>query len=111
MSLNRISLYGIPKNYDFKKDFAETNARLPEMMKNEKKAGQRPKAVKPFVLQQVRILQQALNQRKPKTNKPVELKPIHGKEGSRALIKSEVRMEIPETKCSDDALRKRMERA
>ena len=35
----------------------------------------------------------------------------YGKEGARALIKSEVRKEIPETKFSDDALKKRMERA
>ncbi|GES95235.1 hypothetical protein GLOIN_2v1598305 [Rhizophagus clarus] len=32
-------------------------------------------------------------------------------QGARALVKSEVRKEIPETKFSDDALKKRMERA
>ncbi|GBB86370.1 hypothetical protein RclHR1_12800002 [Rhizophagus clarus] len=44
-------------------------------------------------------------------NRYKELKPTYGKEGSRALVKSEVRKEIPETKFSDDALKKRMERA
>jgi len=39
-----------------------------------------------------------------------ELKLVHGKDGARALVNSEVREEIPETKCSSDALRKRMER-
>ncbi|CAG8765060.1 40816_t:CDS:1 [Gigaspora margarita] len=40
-----------------------------------------------------------------------ELKPEHGKDGSQALVKSEVRKAIPEAKCSDEALRKRMERS
>ncbi|PKY57119.1 hypothetical protein RhiirA4_428747 [Rhizophagus irregularis] len=40
-----------------------------------------------------------------------ELKPTYGKEGARALVKNEVRKEISETKFSDDALKKRMERA
>ena len=44
-------------------------------------------------------------------NRYKELKPTYGKEGARALVKSEVRKEIPETKFSDDALKKRMERA
>ena len=39
-----------------------------------------------------------------------ELKLVHGKDGTRALVNSEVREEIPETKCSNDALQKRMER-
>ncbi|CAG8833653.1 1045_t:CDS:2, partial [Gigaspora margarita] len=39
------------------------------------------------------------------------LKPEHGKDGSQALVKSEVREAIPEAKCSDEALRKRMERS
>ena len=33
-----------------------------------------------------------------------ELKLVHGKDGARALVNSEVREEIPETKCSNDAL-------
>jgi len=40
-----------------------------------------------------------------------ELKPSCGKDGANALVKEEVRKQIPETKFSDDALRKRMERA
>ncbi|CAG8815092.1 26877_t:CDS:2 [Gigaspora margarita] len=40
-----------------------------------------------------------------------ELKPEHGKDGSQALVKSEVRKAIPEAKCSDEALRKRMEKS
>ncbi|CAB4480860.1 unnamed protein product [Rhizophagus irregularis] len=40
-----------------------------------------------------------------------ELKLEHGKDGSQALVKSEVRKAIPEAKCSDEALRKRMERS
>ena len=40
-----------------------------------------------------------------------ELKLEHGKDGSLALVKSEVREAIPETKCSDEALRKKMERS
>ena len=40
-----------------------------------------------------------------------ELKLDHGKDGSQALVKSEVRKAIPEAKCSDKALRKRMERS
>jgi hypothetical protein len=40
-----------------------------------------------------------------------ELKLEHGKDGSLALVKSEVRGAIPETKCSDEALRKKMERS
>ncbi|CAG8850043.1 30804_t:CDS:2, partial [Gigaspora margarita] len=40
-----------------------------------------------------------------------ELKPEHGKDGSQALVKSEVRKAIPEAKCSDEALRKRIERS
>lgn len=36
-----------------------------------------------------------------------ELKLVHGKDGAQALVNSEVREEIPETKCSNDALRKR----
>jgi hypothetical protein len=40
-----------------------------------------------------------------------ELKLEHGKDGSQALVKSEVREAIPEAKCSDEALRKRMERS
>ncbi|GBB96879.1 hypothetical protein RclHR1_02860012 [Rhizophagus clarus] len=40
-----------------------------------------------------------------------ELKLEHGKDGSQALIKNEVREAIPEAKCSDEAaLRKRMKR-
>jgi hypothetical protein len=38
-----------------------------------------------------------------------ELKPGNGKDGSHTLVKSEVRESIPEAKCSDEALRKRME--
>ncbi|KAF0484859.1 hypothetical protein F8M41_022899 [Gigaspora margarita] len=44
-------------------------------------------------------------------NQYKELKLTYGKEGARVLVKSEVRKEIPETKLSDDALRKRMKRA
>jgi len=44
-------------------------------------------------------------------NRYKELKPTYGKEGARALVKSEVRKEISKTKLSEDALRKRMERA
>ncbi|CAG8849145.1 27094_t:CDS:2, partial [Gigaspora margarita] len=44
-------------------------------------------------------------------NQYKELKLTYGKERARVLVKSEVRKEIPETKLSDDALRKRMERA
>ncbi|UZO21942.1 uncharacterized protein OCT59_014323 [Rhizophagus irregularis] len=40
-----------------------------------------------------------------------ELKPSCGKDGANALVKEEVRKQIPEIKFSDDALRKRMERA
>ena len=40
-----------------------------------------------------------------------ELKPSYGKDGSEALVKKEVRETIPETKCSDEALRKRTERS
>jgi len=40
-----------------------------------------------------------------------ELKLEHGKDGSQALVKSEVREAISEAKCSDEALRKRMERS
>ncbi|CAB4416944.1 unnamed protein product [Rhizophagus irregularis] len=40
-----------------------------------------------------------------------ELKPDNGKEGARALVKDEVRKQIPETKFSEEALRKRIERA
>ena len=40
-----------------------------------------------------------------------ELKLEHGKDGSQALVKKEVRMAIPETKCSDEALRKKTERS
>ncbi|KAF0459844.1 hypothetical protein F8M41_000699 [Gigaspora margarita] len=40
-----------------------------------------------------------------------ELKLEHGKDGSQALVKSEVREAIPEAKCSDKALRKRMKRS
>ena len=41
-----------------------------------------------------------------------ELKLEHGKDGSLALVKSEVRKAILETKCSaDEALRKKMERS
>ena len=43
-------------------------------------------------------------------NRYKELNPTYGKEGARALIKNEVRKEISETKFSDDALKKRMER-
>src|SRR4051794_32596942 len=39
-----------------------------------------------------------------------ELKLEHDKDGSQALVKSEVRKAIPEAKCSDEALRKRMKR-
>ncbi|RGB41826.1 hypothetical protein C1646_662686 [Rhizophagus diaphanus] len=38
-----------------------------------------------------------------------ELKPEHGKDGFQVLVKSEAREAIPEAKCSDEALRKRME--
>ncbi|CAG8853493.1 41247_t:CDS:1, partial [Gigaspora margarita] len=44
-------------------------------------------------------------------NQYKELKPTYGKEGARALVKSEVRKEISKTKLSEDALQKRMERA
>ncbi|CAG8833266.1 5893_t:CDS:1, partial [Gigaspora margarita] len=44
-------------------------------------------------------------------NQYKELKPTYGKDGAKALVKSEVRKEIPEAKFSDDALKKRMERA
>ncbi|KAF0522138.1 hypothetical protein F8M41_015593 [Gigaspora margarita] len=44
-------------------------------------------------------------------NRYKELKPTYGKEGARALVKSKVRKEISKTKLSEDALRKRMERA
>ncbi|CAG8822576.1 17274_t:CDS:2 [Gigaspora margarita] len=40
-----------------------------------------------------------------------ELKPEHGKDGSQALVKSEVRKAIPEAKCSDEALWKKIERS
>ncbi|RGB43546.1 hypothetical protein C1646_802017 [Rhizophagus diaphanus] len=40
-----------------------------------------------------------------------ELKPEHGKDGSKAIVKKEVRKAIPETKYSDEALRKRTERS
>jgi hypothetical protein len=40
-----------------------------------------------------------------------ELKPEFGKDGSEAIVKKEVRVAIPETKCSDEALRKRTERS
>ncbi|KAF0469871.1 ATP dependent DNA helicase [Gigaspora margarita] len=43
-------------------------------------------------------------------NRYKELKPTYGKEGARALVKSEVRKEIFKTKLSEDALRKRIER-
>ncbi|CAG8807008.1 26746_t:CDS:2, partial [Gigaspora margarita] len=39
------------------------------------------------------------------------LKPKYGKDGSQALVKSKVRKVIPEAKCSDEALQKRMERS
>ena len=39
-----------------------------------------------------------------------ELKPEFGKDGSEAIVKKEVRVAIPETKCSDEALRKKTER-
>ena len=44
-------------------------------------------------------------------NRYKELKPTYGKEGYQALVKREVREAIPETKRSDEALRKRMERS
>jgi hypothetical protein len=44
-------------------------------------------------------------------NRYKELKPTYGKEGAKALVKSEIRKEIPDAKLSDDALKKRMERA
>ncbi|CAG8748258.1 37042_t:CDS:2, partial [Gigaspora margarita] len=44
-------------------------------------------------------------------NRYKELKPTYGKDGARALVKSEVRKEIPEAKFSNDAFKKRMERA
>ena len=34
-----------------------------------------------------------------------------GKNGSEAIVKKKVRVAIPETKCSDEALRKRTERS
>ncbi|PKY49658.1 hypothetical protein RhiirA4_405701 [Rhizophagus irregularis] len=37
-----------------------------------------------------------------------ELKPEHGKDGFQVLVKSESREAIPEAKCSDEALQKRM---
>ncbi|PKC04914.1 hypothetical protein RhiirA5_421597 [Rhizophagus irregularis] len=37
-----------------------------------------------------------------------ELKPEHGKDGFQVLVKSESREAIPEVKCSDEALRKRI---
>ncbi|CAG8656036.1 2380_t:CDS:1, partial [Scutellospora calospora] len=40
-----------------------------------------------------------------------ELKPKFGKDRSEAIVKKEVRVAIPETKCSDEALRKRTERS
>ncbi|GBC13853.2 hypothetical protein GLOIN_2v1709640 [Rhizophagus irregularis DAOM 181602=DAOM 197198] len=40
-----------------------------------------------------------------------ELKPSHGKYGAEALVKDEVRKQISVTELSDEALRKRMERA
>ncbi|KAF0413850.1 hypothetical protein F8M41_007713 [Gigaspora margarita] len=40
-----------------------------------------------------------------------ELKPKLGKDGSKAVVKKEVRLAIPETKCSDEALQKRTERS
>ncbi|RIA87469.1 hypothetical protein C1645_827747 [Glomus cerebriforme] len=40
-----------------------------------------------------------------------ELKLDHDKDGSQALVKSEVKEAIPKAKCSDEALRKRMERS
>ena len=40
-----------------------------------------------------------------------ELKPEFGKDGSEAIVKKEVRVAIPETKCSDEALRKKTERS
>ncbi|GES78018.1 hypothetical protein GLOIN_2v1478598 [Rhizophagus clarus] len=40
-----------------------------------------------------------------------ELKPEVGKDGSEALVKKEVREVILETKCSDEALRKKTERS
>jgi len=40
-----------------------------------------------------------------------KLKLDHGKDRSQALVKSEVKKAIPEAKCSDEALRKRMERS
>ena len=44
-------------------------------------------------------------------NRYKELKPTYGKERAQALVKDEVRKEIPETKLSDDALQKRMKDA
>ncbi|PKY29463.1 hypothetical protein RhiirB3_530512 [Rhizophagus irregularis] len=41
----------------------------------------------------------------------LELKPSCGKDRANALVKEEVRKQIPETKFSDDTLRKRMKRA
>ncbi len=40
-----------------------------------------------------------------------ELKPDYDKNGSQALVKSKVRKAIPEAKCFDETLRKRMERS
>ncbi|GES76572.1 hypothetical protein GLOIN_2v1478598 [Rhizophagus clarus] len=40
-----------------------------------------------------------------------ELKPEFGKDGSEAIVKKEVRVAIPKTKCSDEALRKKTERS
>ncbi|CAG8808171.1 16689_t:CDS:2, partial [Cetraspora pellucida] len=40
-----------------------------------------------------------------------ELKPKFGKDGSEVIVKKEVKVVIPETKCSDEALQKRTERS
>src|SRR6266498_3666206 len=40
-----------------------------------------------------------------------KLKPKFGKDGSEAIVKKEVKVAIPETKCSDEALRKKTERS
>jgi hypothetical protein len=45
------------------------------------------------------------------TRHQILLRSLYGKDGSQALVKSEVREAIPEAKCSDEALRKRMERS
>ncbi|CAG8813762.1 8411_t:CDS:2 [Gigaspora margarita] len=39
-----------------------------------------------------------------KTKNEEELKPKFGKDGSKAIVKKEIRIVIPETKCSDEAL-------